>query len=177
MTASSYIVEPLDPARHDRQSFDCGVAALNDYLRERAGQDMRRHAAGCWVLTSADRPAMVLGFYTLSSESILTADLPELSKVSQKKIPRYEKLGAILLGRFAVAKSAQGEGLGDRLLYDAFRRAYAAEIPSVLIVTDPKDENAEEFYAKHGFRKLSAKRMFILMTDVAELFRSRDSRR
>ncbi len=177
MTPSGYTVEPLDPTKHDRRSFDCGAAALNDYLRERAGQDMRRHAAGCWVLTAADQPAIVLGFYTLSSESILTADLPELSKVSQKIIPRYEKLGAILLGRFAVAKTAQGKGLGERLLYDAFRRAYTAEIPSVLVLTDPKDEKAEEFYTKHGFRKLGAKRMFILMIDVAELFRSRDSRR
>ncbi len=50
MKPSNYIVEPLDPAKHRRDEFDCGVPALNDYLRERAGQDMRRHAAGCWVL-------------------------------------------------------------------------------------------------------------------------------
>ena len=127
-------------------------------------------------MTAQNQRAAGRGFYTISSESILKADLPELSKASQKKVPRYKKLGAILLGRFAVAKNAQGKGLGELLLYDALRRAYTAEIPSVLIVTDPKDDNAEEFYAKHGFRKLGAKRMFILMIDVAELFRMRDSR-
>jgi len=54
-------------------------------------------------------------------------------------------------------------------------RALTAEIPSVLIVADPKDEKAEAFYTGHGFQPLDASRMFILMTDVAELFRTRDS--
>jgi len=177
VTSPSYIIEPLDPMKHDRQAFDCGVAALNDYLRERAGQDMRRRAAGCWVVTATDRPAVVLGFYTLSPESIFMAALPEFSKAIQKKIPRYEKLGAVLLGRLAIAKNAQSKGLGEHLLYDVFHRVYIAEIPAALLVTDPKDEKAERFYTKHGFNRLDEKRMFILMMQVAELFRTRDSHR
>jgi GNAT superfamily N-acetyltransferase len=169
-----YIIERLNPAKHDRRTFDCGVAVLNDYLRERAGQDMRRHAAGCWVITANDRPNEVLGFYTLSPESIFLADLPELSKAARQRIPRYTKLGAVLLGRLAVAKTSQSKGLGQHLLYDAFHRAYGAEIPAALLVTDPKDENAERFYTKHGFRRLDETRMFILMIEIAELFATRD---
>lgn len=173
----NYIIERLDPAKHDRQLFDCGVVALNDYLRKRAGQDMRRHAAGCWVMTAGERRREILGFYTLSPESVFMAELPELPKPSQQKIPRYNKLGAVLLGRLAVAKAAQSKGLGEYLLYDAFHRAYSAEIPAALLVTDPKDEKAERFYTKHGFHRLDEKRMFILMIQIAELFRTRDSRR
>ncbi len=175
MSSTSYIIEPLDTAKHRRDAFDCGVEALNRYLREQAGQDIRRHAAGCWVLTEARDPASVLGFYTLSPESVESAQIPELSPSQRKRLPRYDKLGAALLGRLAVSKAMHGQGLGTQLLYDAMHRALKAEIPSVLIVADPKDEKAEAFYTGHGFHPLDASRMFILMTDVAELFRTRDS--
>jgi len=168
---------PLDPSVHDRAGFDCGVEALNRYLREQAGQDIRRHAAGCWVLAEACDPTRVLGFYTLSPESVEAAQIPELSPSQRKRLPRYERLGAALLGRLAVSTAVHGQGLGTQLLYDAMHRALTAEIPSVLIVADPKDEKAETFYTGHGFHPLDASRMFILMTDVAELFRTRDSHR
>ena len=33
-------IELLDPARHRREEFDCGVAALNKYLKTQARKDM-----------------------------------------------------------------------------------------------------------------------------------------
>jgi ribosomal protein S18 acetylase RimI-like enzyme len=173
----TFLFESLDSAKHSREAFDCGVEALNRYLRERAQQDVRRRAAGCWVLVESGEPAIILGYYTLSADSVMTSELPDLSKSATRKLPRYERLGATLLGRMAVVKSGQGQGFGERLLYDALHRACTAEIPAVMVVTDPQDEKAAAFYARYGFRRLDAKRMFILMTDVAELFRTRDSHR
>jgi ribosomal protein S18 acetylase RimI-like enzyme len=177
MSGAAYRIESLDPAKHRREAFDCGGEGLNRYLREQAQQDVRRHAAGCWVMVESSNPAIILGFYTLSTDSIFTTELTDLAKAARKKLPRYDKLGAILIGRLAVATSAHGQGLGGRLLYDALHRARLTEIPAVVIVTDPKDEKAAAFYARYGFRRLDEKRLFILMTDVAELFRTRDSHR
>lgn len=167
-------IEQLDPAKHDRRSFDCGIAALNEYLGDRAGQDMRRHVAGCWVLLDPDKPQTVLGYYTLSPESVDIRDLGAASPALLKKLPRYPRLGAVLLGRLAVDRSQKGKGLGELLLHDAMLRALHAEIPSVLMVTDPKDEQAETFYRKYGFDRLSGTRLFTTMQRIAETLGSRD---
>ena len=37
--------ERLDPKKHHRKPFDCGVIALNDYLQQFANQDQKRSLA------------------------------------------------------------------------------------------------------------------------------------
>ena len=69
------------------------------------------------------------------------------------------------------------EPLSEILLYDAMHRALRAEIPVVLMVTDPKDRQAEEFYCKHGFQQLNAERLFITMRRIAEVLATPDSHR
>lgn len=48
----------------------------------------------------------VMGYYTLSSASIIRTPLPE--KLT-RKLPRYKDLPATLLGRLAVDKKYQGQ--------------------------------------------------------------------
>lgn len=166
---SSILIQPLDPAIHDRSTFDCGVEPLTRYLREQASQDMKRKACGCWVLVSEGAPQTIIGYYTLSPEGVEYQDLSILTKAELKKLPRYKRLGSVLLGRLAVHKNHAGRGLGARLLLDAMHRAYHSEIPSVLMVTDPKDKKAEAFYAKYGFERLNAERLFLTMIRISEL--------
>jgi predicted GNAT family N-acyltransferase len=163
MPAAQYRIEPLDPAKHQREAFDCGVEILNRYLRERAAQDMRRRVAGCWVLIERDNPTSILGFYTLSTESVHADDLAAASETARKKLPRYPKLGAILLGRLAVATAARSQGLGKKLLFDAISRCATSEIPAPLMVVDAKDDAAEKFCLRYDFKKLSAGRLFLPM--------------
>jgi hypothetical protein len=40
----SLVIEPLGK-QHDRATFSCGVADLDDYLKRRASQDIRRRIA------------------------------------------------------------------------------------------------------------------------------------
>ncbi len=161
MPAAHYLIEPLDAAKHRREAFDCGVEPLNRYLRERAGQDMRRRVAGCWVLIDETEPARILGYYTLSATSVDAAELSAISEAVRKKLPKYSEIGAMLLGRLAVAGGAKGKGFGRKLLFDAIARCAAAEIPAPLIVVDAKNEEAEEFYLRHDFEKLSGGRLFL----------------
>lgn len=174
MPTAEYLIEPLDSSKHERAAFDCGAEALNRYLQERASQDMKRRAAGCWVLCHKDSPQKVLGYYTLSPESVDIRDLGAASPTLLKKLPRYPRLGAVLLGRLAVDRSQKGKGFGEMLLHDAMLRALHAEIPSVLMVTDPKDEQAEAFYRKYGFDRLSATRLFTTMQRIADTLESPD---
>lgn len=169
--AQNFIIESLDPQKHRQEEFDCGVEALNDYLKKRARKEMDAGLAVCFVAVPESDPGCIAGFYTLSAATILTTVLPE---AVTKKLPRYGEFPAILLGRLARSIAFKGQGLGDRLVMSAFvRAAHAAEdVASWAIVTDPKDENARRFYEDFGFSELGANRLLITMKQVKTLLSS-----
>lgn len=170
-------IQTLDKKLHDRGSFDCGVPALNDYLAKRAASDMKRKAAGCWVIVSEANIGEILGYYTLSSEAIDAKDLPDVPKPISKKLPGYRRFGAALLGRLAVAHSQPGAGLGELLLMDAFHRCMVMEIPVVVITVDPKDKKAAAWYERFGFRPLTKDRMVVTLLELEARFSELDSHR
>src|SRR5687767_2174045 len=121
MTAERYSVEPLGE-HHDRAAFACGTEALDRYLREQAGQDVRRGVARVFVLHDTQVNA-IAGYYTLRSNGVRLQSLP--ADVA-KRLGRYEHTPVILLGRLAIDGRYQGQGLGRVLLADALLKAYAA---------------------------------------------------
>lgn len=167
-TPRKYLIEPLNPSKHRREEFDCGVDALNEYLKKRARKEMDAGLAVCFVAVPESDPGCIAGFYTLSAATILTTALPE---TVTKKLPRYGEFPATLLGRLARATAFKGQGLGDRLMMSAFvRAAHAAdEVASWAIVTDPKDDNARKFYQEFGFSELDESRLFMPMKQVKAL--------
>lgn len=166
--AARTIIELLDPARHDRAGFSCGVDALDRYLQSQASQDARRRVAAPYVMIE---PASlgVLGFYTLSNTSVHAAELPA---AFVKRLPRYPVLPATLLGRLAVDAKGRGRGLGTVLLLDALRRCLRSETASLAVVVDAKDDAAISFYERHEFLRLpdQANRLFKPMAEIAKLF-------
>ena len=164
MTLETVRIQPLGTG-HDRSAFSCGVPALDRYLREQAGQDARRRVAAPFVATADG--VKVLGFYTLSATSI---ELTEVPTALAKKLPRYPRLPATLLGRLATDLSVRGVGLGRVLLVDAITRAVRSEIASFALVIDAKDEGAASFYEQEGFIRLPGTpiRFVRRMDDLAE---------
>jgi len=158
-------IEPLGPG-HDRSAFSCGVPVLDRYLREQAGQDARRRVAAPFVASTDGMN--VLGFYTLSATSIQLAEIPV---ALVKKLPRYPRLPATLLGRLATDLSARGVGLGRLLLVDAIARAVRSEIASFALMLDAKDETAASFYERESFIRLPGTPIRLLrrMDDLAAL--------
>lgn len=133
---------------HDRRSFDCGEAALNQYLARYARQNHRSGGAKTFVAVPSAEPARILGFYTISPGAIEFARVPaDLTG----KLGRYE-VPVFRLGRLAVGRSVQGEGLGGELLLAAGERALAvaAEVGGVALAIDAKDETAARWYARFG---------------------------
>jgi predicted N-acetyltransferase YhbS len=155
--ASPFRIELLG-AKHDRSTFSCGVEALDRYLRTQAGQDQRRAAASCFVALNAQ--GEVAGYYTLAMTSVDLTDLPD---VITKKLPRYPKIPAALLGRLAVNRRFQSQTLGYRLLFDAMRQIVRSKIACAMLLVDAKDENAGAFYTGFGFIRLGPGRLQFFM--------------
>lgn len=147
-------------AAHDRATFDCGTPALNRYLREQAGQDVRRNAARCFVALAGE--AQIAGYYTLSAAMLRRTQLPE---TKAKKLPRYADVPAARIGRLAVDAGFQGQGLGGALLADACQRALRSDIAACALVVDAKDDAAVRFYRHHGFEDIpdTQRSMFLVL--------------
>lgn len=139
--------EPLG-SEHDRSAFDCGEPALDDYLRRRATQDVRRRVARAFVAVDKATGALA-GYYTLSAASFSRQQLPE---AVARRLPHYP-VPAAILGRLAVDKRYQGRGLGELMLADAIKRVlHASEAVAVhAIVVDATNDRAKTFYERYGF--------------------------
>ena len=104
---------------HDRSSFDCGVPALNEYLRRYSRQNHESGGAKTFVAVAPEAPAAVLGYYSISPGAVTFAKMPA---TVTKKLGRYE-VPVFRLGHLAVALSLQGRRLGGDLLLAAGERA------------------------------------------------------
>ena len=163
----AYRFEPLT-RRHDRAGFRCGSPPLDAYLQQFARKDAEKRVAAAFVMVEESVPATIVGYYTLSAFAV---EVAELSEELRKKMPRYPRLPATLLGR--LARDERFPGAGSRLLTDALMRALkqSAQIASLAIVADAKDDAALRFYRKFGFASLgnSPNRVFLPMGTIEQL--------
>jgi GNAT superfamily N-acetyltransferase len=168
MADNRYRFEPLGK-HHNRAAFACGVEELDRYLRERARQDMDRNIAVVFVLVDVEAER-IAGFYTLSTNSIRLQRLP--SDVA-RKLPRYELLPVVLLGRLAVDERYRGQGLREVLLLHALDKALAStvNVAAMAVIVDAKGDDARRFYERYDFQRMADDeyRLFISMGTIAKL--------
>lgn len=137
----------LDPS-HDRSRFDCGVESLNRYLLTQATQDQRRALAVPYVVIAAPDNA-VAAYFTLSAASI---DLGTLPDKLANRLPSGVVIGASLLGRLAVDRAHQGNGLGEHMIGAAIDLSFAqSPLACVVMIVDALNEDAARFYRHLGF--------------------------
>lgn len=165
----SYLTVPLNKM-HNRQSFSCGKESLDRYIRKQVSQDVKRKLCVCFILEGPE--SEILGFYTLSNNSVPLDIVPDIIK---KKMPKsYLNLPTTLLGRLAVNNKFLGKGHGHRLLIDSLKRSYEASknvLGSMAVIVAPLDADAESFYLKYGFIKLpDSGEMFLSMKKISKLF-------
>ncbi len=151
-------------ANDQLDDFDCGVAALNEWLRQFALSDQRAGASVTYVLGRGSR---VVGFYTLAPHAI------EPSQVAPRLgagLPRQRPIPVILVARMGLDRSEQGSGLGADLLRDALARCAAAadEIGGRAVLVHAKDDAAVSFYQQNGFQPLqeNLQHLYLLMKDL-----------
>lgn len=161
----------LDPKLHDRAAFACGEPSLDTYLKRQASQDAKRDVAKTYVLSPTDDPASIVGYYTLSSFAMLLGELPEQVL---RRLPRYERIPAVLVGRLARDQRFRGTGLGELLLMHALEQALrvSEQVGAHAVVVDALNDHAAAFYQRFGFIALEddPRRLYLLMADVRTLF-------
>ncbi|WP_089728438.1 GNAT family N-acetyltransferase [Candidatus Thiosymbion oneisti] len=156
-------LEPLT-GDHDRNAFDCGIEALDKWLRQIALQHQRKGISRSFVAVPNDDQSVaafrnagyegvgadsILGFYAMASAHVSIGDLPA---GVVKRYPR--RIPVTRLGRLATRIDMQGQGLGRLLLADAVNRAKGAAqaVGSAGIIVDAKRNRASRFYQAFGFR-------------------------
>jgi ribosomal protein S18 acetylase RimI-like enzyme len=153
---------------HNRKDFICDEDSLTEYIKKQVNQDIRKRLATCFV--AIDNKQNVIGYYTLTSESLGRELIPEKYL---KQVPKNYNAPVILLGRLARDITTKGTGLGEHLLLDALFRSYNLSNESVgamAVVVDPINEKAIEFYKKYGFEQLpDSEKMFLPMKVIEQL--------
>ncbi|MGC2769523.1 MAG: GNAT family N-acetyltransferase [Candidatus Acidiferrum sp.] len=143
---------------HGVSAFDCGVADLNDWLKQRALSNEESGASRTYVVCAAGR---VVGYYALASGSVAVVNAPGRVR---RNMPN--PLPVMILGRLAVDKSWHGRNVGRSLLRDAvLRTLQAAEISGIrALVVHAISENAKRFYERHGFSVSPLDPMTLMIT-------------
>jgi GNAT superfamily N-acetyltransferase len=152
---------------HDVETFDCGVDALDTYLKRFALTNQAAGAAQTYVGMLNEK---IIGYYSLSTSSALYDQAPERIRRGLARHP----IPVILLARLAVVRDWRGKGAGAGLLRDALRRiAAAADIVGVrAVLAHAKDDNARRFYEHFNFdpSPIAPLQMFLLLKEVRRLF-------
>ena len=120
---------------HRFDQFDCGTASLNDWLQLRA---WRSHITGASEVRVIARDGAVVGYHALS---------PAMVVCGEAAVP------VVLLGRFAVDRRAQRQGVGEALFRDALTRSlYAVEMNGArAVVIRTLNAAAAAYYTQQGF--------------------------
>lgn len=149
--------EPL-AADHELEGFDSGTDALDAWLRQRARPNEVAGASRTFVICSGRR---VIGYYSLAAASIMHS---VATGKTRRNMP--DPIPAVLIGRLALDRSWQRQGLGAALLRDAVLRIVgAAETVGVrAILVHALTEQAKSLYQRFGFRASPIEPMTLMMT-------------
>ena len=147
MKPNAWHEEPIKK-RHDRDTFDCGEEALNEFLRLYARKSHELGGAKTFLAIDNADNKTILGFYSLSPASIQHARTPEIVR---RRLARHDVPG-FRLARLAVDRKAQGQGLGGQLLLADGRRCLLAaeQVGGVALAIDAKNDRVATWYASFG---------------------------
>lgn len=145
----SFVFERL-AAHHNRKAFGCGEPVLDSYLQRYARQNAERNLAITHVAVAAPQASDILGYYTLLTRSVERDLFPRSSALSP------DGVGIVLLGRLAVATSAQGQRIGTAMLLRACRQTENAALSIGInaLVVFALNERVRDWYLGFGFKAL-----------------------
>ncbi|MFO1265639.1 MAG: GNAT family N-acetyltransferase [Rubrivivax sp.] len=149
--------EPLT-AEHDLGAFDSGVVSLDDWLRRRALHNQASRASRTYVACDDDR---IAGYYAVAASAVA----PDAATGRfRRNMP--DPVPVAVLGRLAVDKAYQGQGLGHALFRDAARRVLAAadSIGIRGMLVHAISEDARAFYIGLGLVESPLDRMTLMAT-------------
>lgn len=169
------IIEPLDPAKHDRAAFSCGVDQVDNFFKKTANKLAAADNLRAFVMISPE--GELIGFYALNAHSV---DYTELPKEFARSRPGHGSIPAAYISMIGVNRRFNGKGYGGDLLIDALTRiAHVADNLGVAVVMlDVLDcgnpelvERRKKLYASYGFAPLPSNelRLFLPLATVRDV--------
>ncbi len=130
---------------HQIDNFDSGDSQLNDWLKKRALKNELEGASRTYVVCAGN---VVIAYYCLANGAV--AQTIATGRV-RRNMP--DPIPVMVIGRLAVDRNWQGQGIGRGLLRDAILRTLnAAEIAGIrAILVHAISESAKQFYEDCGF--------------------------
>ncbi|MBP2159095.1 MULTISPECIES: GNAT family N-acetyltransferase [Asticcacaulis] len=174
--ATGYVIAPLDPDKHDRAAFSCGVEAVDNFFKRTANKLSKADNLRVFVMT--DATGTVAGFYAINAHSIAFEDLPPQFARTR---PGHGRIPAAYISMIGGDQRFAGSGLGADLLVDCLTRIYRISrdlglAVAILDVLDDGDDKAvakrKTLYEGFGFTPMPSQplRLFMPVATIAKLF-------
>jgi GNAT superfamily N-acetyltransferase len=143
---------------HDFTEFDSGEPVLDGWLRRRAAQNEAAGASRTYIVCAGKK---VAGYYSLAVGAAAHEQVPGRLK---RNMP--DPIPVVILGRLAVDKTFQGQGVGTGLLRDSvLRTVQAAEIAGIrALLVHAISERAKRFYEGYGFISSPVDPLIVMIT-------------
>jgi predicted N-acetyltransferase YhbS len=143
---------------HELSEFSSGEKSLDNWLKKRARTNQIEGASRTYVVCDSNR---VAGYYALSAASIAATVVPGRFR---RNLP--DPIPVVLLGRLAIDRAWQRQGIGRALFRDAAMRvSRAADMIGVRgIVVQSISDDARNFYLALGFRECRGEPMVLVVT-------------
>lgn len=154
--------EPLAD-HHQLAGFESGEPSLDDWLKQRAAKNQANGSSRTYVVCEGQT---VIAYYCLAVGAVGQG---EVSRAMRQNRP--DPIPVLVLGRLAIHKDHQQQGIGTALLRDAILRALqAAEIAGITaLLVHALSEDARRFYRSRGLIESPLKPMTLcLMLATAE---------
>lgn len=146
---------------HDLGTLDCGVKALDRWLRQSARVAAAAGTAATYLLCRAEQ---VIGYYALAMSSVAHE---RAAGRMRRGMP--DPIPVVLLARLALDRREHGASLGGHLLLDALARCVRGgrKFGARAVIVDAINDDAAAFYRHFGFRELDQRRLWRSLSDIA----------
>lgn len=169
------VIEPLDPVKHDRAAFFCGVSQVDNFFKKTANKLSK--ADNVRVYTMTDDGKSVIGFYAINTHSIHYSELPE--KYAKTR-PSHGNIPAAYISMIGRDEKYKGGGYGGDLLVDCLKRiaGIAEQIGTAVVLLDvlecgdaERTKRRIDLYTGYGFQTLpsNSMRMFLPVATIKGL--------
>jgi ribosomal protein S18 acetylase RimI-like enzyme len=99
------VIEPLDPAKHDRARFSCSIEQADNFFRRTANKLAKAGKVRTFVLVGSE--SALIGFYATNAHAIDYTELPERFARTR---PAHGSIPAAYISMIGVDSRFQGRG-------------------------------------------------------------------
>lgn len=135
------------------RTFDCGDKDLNDFLTTKEVAKYEREGLGKTHLVYWQPEGKLVGYFTISNESLRLEYLRSVKSFSIPGEIRVESVPGVKIGRLAVEQSFQRRGVGSLILKFIAGLALGAPAAARILFLEAYPESVQ-FYEKFDFTRV-----------------------